>query len=218
VAPSLNFHLAQSRIIARYYANPSRNIQYFKDVIDKQKYEFKQAAEYGLALSYFGDEQYKKAAEIIENLLAKSPNNLFYLDTFTDVSIELKQYQRAIDTLQAQVVNAPHNQVLTLNLANVMIKHQQAAQAIEILKDFLLVTPDHLLATELLSDAYRENQQKLEMHQTKAEIYALVAAYPRAIDELQTAYTFATDRKIEKQRIRARIDQFREAQRKLQTL
>ena len=56
------------------------------------------------------------------------------------------------------------------------------------------------------------------MHQVKAEIYALVAAYPGAIDELHNAYNFASERALEKQRIRARIDQFRSAQERLQTL
>jgi predicted Zn-dependent protease len=75
-----------------------------------------------------------------------------------------------------------------------------------------------MLANELLSDAYLSSGQKLEMHQVKAEVYALVAAYPRAIDELHTAYNYANNRNIEQQRIRARIEQFRTAQERLQTL
>jgi len=75
-----------------------------------------------------------------------------------------------------------------------------------------------MLAHDLLSDAYRSSGQKLEMHQVKAEVYALVAAYPRAIDELHTAYNYAGERNIEQKRIRARIEQFRTAQERLQSL
>jgi predicted Zn-dependent protease len=218
IPESISFHLAKSRILARYYANPKRNIVYFSDILKKETYVFKQAAAYGLALSYLADEQFEPASELIDELLKKDPDNLFYLDTYTDIAIETNQHQKAIDRLSAQIIHAPYNRVLTLNLANVLIKTKDFERATSLLKDYLLVNPDNMLAYELLSDAYRSSEQKLEMHQVKAELYALVAAYPRAIDELHTAYNYASERNIEQQRIRARIEQFRIAQEKLQTL
>jgi predicted Zn-dependent protease len=204
--------------LARYYANPKRNIEYFSDILKKENYIFKQAAEYGLALSYLANEDFEPALKIIDVLLEKYPSNLFYLDTYTDIAIEMNQHQKAIDKLSAQIVYTPFNRVLTLNLANVLIKSGNIERATSLLKDYLLINPDNMLAYELLSDAYRSSEQKLEMHQTKAEVYALLAAYPRAIDELHTAYNYANERKIEKQRIRARIEQFRTAQERLQSL
>jgi len=218
IPESINFHLAKTRILARYYANPKRNIEYFSGILQKQNYVFKQAAEYGLALSYLANEQFNPALKLIDGLLQKNPDNLFYLDTYTDIAIEMNQHQKAIDRLSTQITHAPFNRVLTLNLANVLIKSGDFDRATSLLKDYLLINPDNMLAYELLSDAYRSSEQKLEMHQVKAEVYALVAAYPRAIDELHTAYNYADERKIEKQRIRARIEQFRTAQERLQTL
>jgi predicted Zn-dependent protease len=218
IPESINFHLAKTRILARYYANPKRNIEYFSDILKKESYIFKQAAEYGLALSYLANEDFEPALKIIDVLLKKYPSNLFYLDIYTDIAIEMNQHQKAIEKLSAQIVYTPFNRVLTLNLANVLIKSGNIERATSLLKDYLLINPDNMLAYELLSDAYRSSQQKLEMHQTKAEVYALFAAYPRAIDELHTAYNYANERKIEKQRIRARIEQFRTAQERLQSL
>jgi predicted Zn-dependent protease len=218
IPESINFHLAKTRILARYYANPKRNIEYFSDILKKENYIFKQAAEYGLALSYLANEEFEPALKLIDVLLEKHPSNLFYLDTYTDIAIEMNQHQKAIDKLSAQIVHTPFNRVLTLNLANVLIKFGSIERATSLLRDYLLINPDYMLAYELLSDAYRSSEQKLEMHQTKAEVYALLAAYPRAIDELHTAYNYANDRKIEKQRIRARIEQFRTAQERLQSL
>jgi predicted Zn-dependent protease len=218
LAPGLNFHLAKARIQARYFANPDRNIENFSSRLEKQVYVIKEAAQYGLALSYLADEQYAKAKTLIDTLLAQTPDNLFYLDTFTDIALATGNNHEAIDRLSAQAKHAPHNRVLALNLANAQIKDKQFAAATRLLKDYLLLNPSNLLAYQLLSDAYGENQQKLEMHQSKAEVYALIAAYPRAIDELQNAYNFAGQRKLEKQRIRARIDQLRAAEDRLQTL
>jgi predicted Zn-dependent protease len=57
------------------------------------------------------------------------------------------------------------------------------------------------------------------MHQSKAEVYALYGAYTRAVDELQYAYNFAKDDDhLQKQRIRARIKQFRDQEERLQRL
>jgi predicted Zn-dependent protease len=218
IPESISFHLAKTRILARYYANPKRNIEYFSDILQKQTYVFKQAAQYGLALSYLANEEFELALDLIDKLLEEDPDSLYYLDTYTDIAIEMNQHQKAIDKLSAQIIHAPFNRVLTLNLANVLIKSRNFDMATTLLKDYLLVNPDNMLAYDLLSEAYRSNEQKLEMHQVKAEVYALAAAYPRAIDELHTAYNYADERNIEKQRIRARIEQFRTAQERLQSL
>ena len=216
--PSLSFHLVKARIRARFAGNPRDNVKTFESMLDKGRYVFKEAAEYGLALSLFADEEYDRAETIINRLRKRDPNNLYYIDTATDIALEKGQHKQAIAMLQKQLERAPHNGVLTLNLANAAIKDEQFQLATNILKDFLLVNPNHFLALQLLSDAYGENKQMLEMHQNQAEIYALVGAYTRAIDELHTAYTFADQRKLEKQRIRARIDQIRAAQERLKTL
>jgi predicted Zn-dependent protease len=218
VAESLTFHLAKSRILARYYSNPKFNIEFFTASLNKQSYVFKQAAEYGLALSYLADEQYSQAQRIILYLLDNDPDNLFYLDVYTDIAIATKQFSAAIERLSAKLQQSPRNQVLVLNLANILIQDKQYAKGISLLKDFLLLNPNNMLAYDLLGDAYRGNQQPLEMHQIKAEVYAQVAAYPRAIDELQSAYNFADNKQLEKQRIRARIEQLRDAQEKLRAL
>ena len=215
---SVNFQLAKARIQARYYGTAKNNIKYFQNQLDKRRYASIQAAKYGLALSYMADEQYEQANAIINQLMKTDPENLFYLDVYTDLSIELASADKALALLAEQNSRMPHNQVITLNLANAHIKLGNHQQAISILKDFLLVKPDNFLALQLLSDAYGENQQMLEMHQSKAEIYAAVGAYPRAIDELHNAYNYAHERKLEKQRIRARIDQFREEQNRLKNL
>lgn len=216
--PKLEFHLVKARIKARYTDNNKRNIEQFRHQLNKQEYVFREAVEYGLALSLFEAEKVAEADDIINNLLKHSPNNLFYLDLATDTALAQKKYDLAIQRLQARAEQLPRNRVISLNLANAAIQQGSYDKATRILKDYLLVNPEHLLSYQLLADAYTQSKQKLEMHQTKAEIFALISAYPLAIDELHTAYNFTDGRKLEKQRIRARIDQLREAEQKLKKL
>ncbi|MEG3768649.1 tetratricopeptide repeat protein, partial [Alteromonas sp. 14N.309.X.WAT.G.H12] len=194
------------------------SLDYFKASIDQKKYVLKDAALYGLALAYFRNENVAAAKKIIDHLLDKDPDNLFYLDAATDISIANEQYDEAIDRLAPHLAHTPRNQVLALNQANAMIYANRNKEAISILKDFLLVHPQYELAYQLLTEAYKNNKDFKGMHQSKAEVMALNGVYQLAVDELQFAYNFTQDNHLEKQRIRARIRQLREEEEKLKRL
>lgn len=218
VPESLSFHLARARIQARYMSIPERNLNLFESQIVKMEGVFKTAAHYGLAITFFEMENYEAAMLEITQLLAQDPENLFYIDLKTDVLLEQGQFSAAINLLRPLWLHKPQNQVLALNLANSYIKSGEYEPAIEILRDLLMVNDDNILSYQLLNDAYERTQQKKEAHKTQAEIYALILAYPLAIDELQFAYNFAKDDPLEKQRILGRIDQLRTAQANAQRL
>ena len=108
--------------------------------------------------------------------------------------------------------------MVSLNLANALITKGDYSRAIQVLSDYLLVDPDHALSYQLLVDAHRKQRSFLQMHQAKAEYLVLLAAYPNAIDELHTAYNFAKDNNLEQQRIRARIEQLRQQEKRIKSL
>lgn len=212
VAPSLRFHLARARIIARYTGNEEFNVSYFSNLIKPENSVFQTSIRYGLAISLFEAERYQESFTQLQALLKTDPENLFYLDLMTDIYIKLNQADKAVELLKPIWKFKPQNKVLVLNLANAHIYAQEYEPAIELLRDLLLVDKENLLAYQLLNDAYHRSQQKKLAHMTQAEIYALISAYPRAIDELQFAYNETGSDSIEKQRIKARIAQLRKAQ------
>ncbi|MCY7294102.1 beta-barrel assembly-enhancing protease [Alteromonas sp. a30] len=216
--PSLSFHLAKARVIARYSHDSRYNVAFFRNMLEKKSYVFEQAALYGLAISLFDDGQLKAAKNIIEKLLDTAPNNLFYVDVATDIDIAQRKTLDAIERLENVAQMMPRNRVISLNLANASIKHGSYQKANNIIKDYLLTNPEHALSYQLLTESYGESQRFLEMHQAKAEWFALLAAYPQAIDELHNAYNYARENNLEKQRIRARIEQLREAQEQMKKL
>lgn len=213
LAASLDFQLAKARIKARYMSTPKRNIEYFASIQNRSNVGvYNLAADYGLAISYFENEEYSKANIIMQDLLNFSPENLFFLDLMTDVLIEQEKAKSAVSLLLPLWTLKPKNNVLALNLANAYIAAQNYEPAIEILRDLLLIDRENFLAYQLLHDAYNRTLNKKDAHMVQAEIYALIAAYPLAIDELQFAYNQTNNDNIEKQRIKGRIAQFREAQ------
>ncbi|MFT5759170.1 MAG: putative Zn-dependent protease, partial [Alteromonadaceae bacterium] len=191
LAPSLSFELAKARIIARYERDPEVNIQLFLETLEKQRYAIKEAANYGLGISYFEHGEYNKAKLILQALLANDPNNLFYIDVLSDIYIKTKEFNQATLLLADLNLLMPNNQVVALNYANVLQEAEKYDQSALILQDFLLVNPGHFIANDLLATVYRKQKKTALMHVTNAEVYALLGAYPRAIDELQTGYNFA---------------------------
>lgn len=216
--PNLSFELTKVRLQARYEGNPIDNIKKFESMLKKNRYTFKAAAQYGLAISYFENNQFLAAKKILLSLLAQDKNNLFYADVLTDTFIGLKDYQPAITLLAELNLLMPNNQVVALNYANVLTEAKQYEKAELILQDFLLLKPNNFIANDLLTTVYQKQDKMALMHATKAEVFALLGAYPRAIDELQTGYNFIDDNPLVKKRIRARILQFQSQEEKLKRL
>jgi len=216
-APSLDFELTKARITARYEHNAKESIRYYQNRIEKKQFRLKQAAQYGLALSYFENKEHQKALALLSELQQSDPNNLFYADALSDVYIALKQFQPAVAMLQRLNLLMPKNQVVALNYANVLQEAKQYEQAEQILQDYLTVQPNHFIAYDLLTTIYRKQNKQAMMHIAKSEVLALLGGYARAIDELQTGYTHTEDKLLQK-RIKARILQFKNQQEKLKRL
>ncbi len=218
LAPKLNFELAKARITARYQNTPEENIRYYQNILTKKKYRIRAAAEYGLALSYFENHQYQQAKTLLENLFDNQQPNLFYADVLSDIYIQLKQYDTGITMLAELNLLMPNNPVVTLNYANVLETAKKHEQAATLLQDFLLIAPDSIIAYQLLTTIYQKQGKTALMHTAKAEVLAMIGAYPQAIDELQTAYNFAKKQPLVQKRIKAKILQFQAKKDKIERL
>ncbi|MBO1255564.1 M48 family metallopeptidase [Alteromonas sp. 5E99-2] len=216
--PSLSFHLAKTRILARYSFNEDYSLDYFENAYTKGSGIYNEAARYGYAMALLRNDKAKQAQPIIAALLKRRPNNHFYLDTMTDVLLAQEKSQDAIKLLNSKYRQSSSNVVIALNLANAYLNAGNNKQAIQVLRDYLLLDKDNYLAYQLLADAYQENGNKGLMHQSNAEFFALIGGYERAIDELQFAYNFSKNDHLTKQKIRARIQQLRNKVKSLQSL
>jgi predicted Zn-dependent protease len=218
LAPSLEFELAKARIMARYEGNAKDNVINFQHSLDKKRYAIEAAAQYGLALSQYENKNYQSAISQLETLLHNDKKNLFYVDALADAYIAVKAFDKAITMLSELNLLMPNNQVVTLNYANVLNEAEQYSKAETLLQDFLVLSPKNFIANDLLSEVYRKQDKKALMHATKAEIYALLGAYPKAVDELQTAYNFVEENPLLQRRMKGRILQLQEQQEKLKRL
>ncbi|MCE9678557.1 M48 family metalloprotease [Shewanella sp. AS1] len=219
VADNLDFQLAKARIQVRFSSySPQAALSLFEEQLKKNNYNFKQAAQYGLALALMRSKRAKEAEVIIDELLQSGPNNLFYIDTKTDLLLERQQFEQAINLLEREKRLKPTSQVININLANAYIESDQPKKAIPILEEVIFLDKQSQLPLQLLSAAYRKEGNQAMEHYVKAESLALAANYAGAIDQLNFAYRLSESEPLQLARIEARIRQFKQAKQAMDEL
>ena len=219
VPDNLNFQLAKARIQVRFSSfSDDAALSLFDTQLKKNSYTFKSAALYGKALALFKLKQFSAAELIVDELLKNDSNNLFYLDTKTDLLTQRQAFAEAIALLEPQHKLKPTSQVINANLANVYIEGGQAAKAIPLLEDMIFLDKQNQLPYQMLTDAYRKTDNKALEYVAHAEAMALSADYKGAIDQLNSAYRFSENKPLQLARIEARIRQFKQADKALDEL
>lgn len=208
VDPSLNYHLARARIVARYAGIDGKAANdWFERTEKKADAGVKSAFQYGKALVLLDSKQYQPALEILNKLLQQDPNNRFYIDAISDVYIGLEQAQQAESLLSNALKSAPNNAVLTINYANVLLKQGKNEQAIKVLQRYTHDNPNDINGWSLLSEANIGLGISDEDLAARAEILALKANWNKAIQYYTQASQIAELGSLKQARYDARIDQ-----------
>lgn len=219
VADNLNFHLAKARAQVRFSSfSENAALSLFETQLKRKNYAFEEAALYGKALALFRLERFDQAESIIDTLLKKDYENLFYLDTKTDILLEKREFKQAISMLETQLNLKPNSLVISANLANIYIHADQATKAIPLLEELIFLNRKNRLAYQLLFDAYQKLENKAMQHYSRAEVMALSADYKGAIEQLNFAYRYSKGDSLQLARIEARIRQFKRAEKAMEAL
>lgn len=208
IQPALDYHLARSRIVARYTGiKPEAAQDWFSRTEKKVSPNLKPAFEYGRALVHLDNREFSKAQDILLPILKQDPNNLFYLDAMSDVYLGLDQPDKAEAMLTKALKSTPSNPVLMINYANVLIKQDKYEQAIRQLQRYTHDNPNDTTGWHLLSEAHTHLGQSDEDLAARAEILALKANWGKAIQYYTQASQLAELGSLKQARYDARIDQ-----------
>lgn len=218
IKSNLDYQLSKSRITVRFNkVTGEAAIDLYKSQLSRKKYQLKEAAEYGLALAYFKNKDYKEAHEMAVTLLSKRPNNLFYIDFITDTSMALNNTQKAIDLLTPYQKKKPNNAVLTLNLVVALQANKQYEAAEKLLERFIRTHPNHILAHLLAIDLYKLLKDRAKEHATKAQYLALQGRFREASQEMGSALVYAKSN-LDQARYSASIEFYKKQDLRLKSL
>ncbi|KOC92383.1 tetratricopeptide repeat protein [Winslowiella iniecta] len=211
VQSSQDYYMAKVRALGMY--SGGRN-QLDNDLLDswaKGNTREQQAAQYGKAIQFLQAKSFANAKRIIEPLLVKQPNNVWYLDIMTDIDLGLNQAPQAIKRLTAVSASAS-NPVLQLNLANAFVEGNQPAAASRILNRYTWAHPNDPNGWDLLAQASAAQGLRDEELSARAEGLALAGRLDQAITTLSGASSQVPLGSLKQARYDARIDQLRQLQ------
>ncbi|PIF21039.1 beta-barrel assembly-enhancing protease [Candidatus Pantoea floridensis] len=213
VQSSQDFYMAKVRSLGMYSTGRNQLTDDLLNEYSKGNVREQQAAQYGKAVQFLQAKSFDSAKRVIAPLLAKQPDNVWFLDIMTDIDIGLKQPQQAI-TMLSSAKGSSTNPVLQLNLANAYVEAKQPANASRILNRYTFAHPDDLNAWDLLAQASAAQGLRDEELSARAEGLALNGQLDQAISTLSSASAQVPLGSLKQARYDARIDQFRELQKR----
>lgn len=210
VHSSDDFYLAKARVLAMYQPESKLSEDIFttwaKGNIRQQK-----AAVYGNALLALNKNNFSAASTHLQPLLSADPQNPWYLDLATDISLGQQRATEAINRLK-NAHDIRNNPVLQLNLANAYLQGNQAAEAETILNRYTFNYKEDPIGWELLTQAEAAlGHRDLELA-ARAESLALAGQLDQAIKLLSSASAQVKLGSLAQARYDARIDQLRQLQ------
>lgn len=217
--PQLNFQLAKARVIARYSGLAPQDIRSMLNTKFNVKNEVtRQANSYGEALLLLKTKKATQALKIIEQLRKDDPNNLYYLDSLTDIYLAMGQPKKAVVLLEHFAEIMPNNSVISLNLANALLAVSRPERAIYLVEQLLVDQPDNISAWSILKQAQSDAKNNVGRYMAMAEISALYGNHRQALKHLYAAHNLIRDDDITKAKLEARVRQLRIARDDLKKL
>ena len=202
--PSLNFHLTKARVQVRYQMSPKSAILFFEKQLKNKTYSIKAAAQYGLALAHSDNKDFGLAQAMISTLRARSPSNLFYIDTQVDIYNGQKKHQKALDLLAKLYKLKPNNPIITLNYASTAVEAKKPELAIELLNSYKISHGQNYIVSDLMISAYEQQENQPKYHEMRAELFSLLSLYEQSVEELNLSIDKlrnADDKDAEKKRL-----------------
>ncbi|TDB63215.1 tetratricopeptide repeat protein [Photorhabdus khanii] len=212
VPQSQDFLFARVRIMGMYTTEQRGYLEQILENYRKGTAKEQLAAAYGQAILLSQDKKYAEARAILEPLLAKQPDNLWFIDTMTDIDIEQNRTAQAITRLQNALQKQKDNLVLQINLANALIRAKQYPQAAKLLYRYTFNNPDDPNGWHLMREAAAQQGKRHEELSAYAEEMALRGQFDNAIKYLSSASALVKLGSYDQERYDARIDQLRQLQ------
>ncbi|WP_425460497.1 M48 family metalloprotease [Halopseudomonas laoshanensis] len=200
---SVEYQMMRARVQLHHERNPGLAVQRFRILLDEHEGDHA-AARYGLVLALTRSAQYAEAAEAMEPLLSKYPDNV----TVNLAAVELDASQNHLDQALSRVdrllqIN-PGNYPLLEARADMLLRaerYQEAEQAIDRLASQRSNDPDvWYLAAEIRGLA----GNILGVHLARAEYFMLAGDLDQAGEQLDLAARRAGDSYVMSARIDAR--------------
>jgi predicted Zn-dependent protease len=181
-----DYYIMQARAVVLLNKDSKRSISYFKKKITVNN-EQKDAAQYGLALAYIEEGEYKKANKLIASLLRNKPLNYLFIYTDIENDIAAKEYKSAINKLEHQLKLNRKNYPLKSLLAEALWQNNQYKASAKVLTELSKQRKEDPAIWYKLAEVRGLAGDISGVHEARAEYFILVGALEQAKKQLKFA-------------------------------
>ncbi|MGO1503315.1 MAG: M48 family metalloprotease [Marinobacter sp.] len=187
VRDAQEYHLMRSRLQVHYATSPEIAVDTFESYLNKPDAQSNEAIQYGLAVAYLSNNQFEKAADIINELLASNPGRITFQVTLAEIRIQEKKLDEARSLLKDALGRNPGNYPITSTLADVEIAASNGTQAAGYLKQLTRRMPQQEFLWLRLAEAEGMARNIVGVHRARAEYDALMGDLESAQRQLRQA-------------------------------
>ncbi|MCX7117663.1 MAG: M48 family metalloprotease [Legionellales bacterium] len=206
---SLDYHLFKELIRTEVSGDPKQMMDYYQQSC--QKHNTEAACLYGTVLTLLNSNQYQQAALRLTPLLAKYPDNLYFVIAMSRADIGEKHYANASKRLEELSKNYPDNYAALVVYAQSLIEANEPGKATHILLKASRQFRSDLIICEQLARAQATNHQKDYAYFTEAQCQLLQGRTRDAMRQLKLAKTLIKNDHLLKARIDAKVEEITEA-------
>ena len=170
------------------YKKESHNLAYyqnqFKKVTNNQDI---QITRYALALLFARQKRYDDALKHSQQLLKLDPQRITYKTLYARQVFHTGQEQKAINYIKQQLNLNPNNHPLTMTYISMLMDTERFHDAADALQSHTQVRPHDPYIWRQLSEAQGKANNKVALHQARAEFLFLTGQNEKALQQLKTA-------------------------------
>ena len=182
---SPDYMLARMRAIVYYTDSPQAAVKTFRQEV--QDDPDSPAAQYALAMSLSRAGEHDEALLLADALFTSNPTRLLFVAAYAEFLTAAGKYKQALTLLERQLLLNPDNAPLAVLYADALTKNQEYDIAEAVLKRQTEVRPNDIEVWYDLAEVSGLAGDIVGVHRARAEFFALLGAYQKAIQHLEYA-------------------------------
>jgi beta-barrel assembly-enhancing protease len=193
--PGIEYQLMRARVQVHYETNKANAVQTFSQALASSRTDTdRETNQYGLALAYLANEQYRQAIDELDQLLANDPNRITYVVTKANMLTRSGEPRAALAYLEKHLQINPNNHPLTMAQAQALIEMRDYAAAVRVLERHAVTRPEDHDLWYLIAETQGQAGDISKVHQARAEYFILTGDFRNAREQLNYALRIETQR------------------------
>ncbi|MEN8178853.1 MAG: M48 family metalloprotease [Pseudomonadota bacterium] len=186
-AGSIRYFLMREALRAKQFSTPEKAVKHFSSGLKDGRHLNKEAHQYGYVLALTASHKYKKAQELITELLKQRPEQAEYILAEADILRQSGKQGPALESLATANLLMPDNYPIAVAYIEDLLASKKADKAKQAISRVRTLRPNDPKLFRLLSRSEKQLGNTTESHRTLAEAYVADGQLEAGIQQLHVA-------------------------------